>query len=312
MNPNVRCGIVPFGGARTTTYQEAQHRPITLAGNSAYGAVLGGIAPAPRKKKQQEVVGKVTEGTSGAAAAQHDRTATAGAARGITQGHHLAKERAKPVKTAQISLLPDDKEFWRPNSSVEVFQRYSVRDRDQPESHLRRMQHSQIDLAHDMTPLDPHSRIVASRPSRPQERLYGDPYEKLQERVKPKPAPVNSRFRQAGAPENPENYCRAPKRVSKAASPDRDIRARVLADDDRSFQPFNSEHYRGHVNAVDKIGLRNDGPLDHPIVFQYNGGDFRRSYFQPYEYSAVDRARMKASIQSQSPGRARHGVAWRK
>lgn len=46
------------------------------------------------------------------------------------------------------------------------------------------MQHSQIDLAHDMSPLDPHSKIVYSRPSRPNERLYPDPYDKLQATVK--------------------------------------------------------------------------------------------------------------------------------
>jgi hypothetical protein len=46
------------------------------------------------------------------------------------------------------------------------------------------MQHSQIDLAHDMAPLDPHSKIVYSRPSRPNERLYPDPYDKLQATVK--------------------------------------------------------------------------------------------------------------------------------
>ena len=87
------------------------------------------------------------------------------------------------VKTAQISLYEPEKQFWRPNSSVEVFRRYSTRDRDQPESHLRRMQHSQIELGHDMTPMEPHSRIIGSRPSVREEHRYGDPYEKIKERT---------------------------------------------------------------------------------------------------------------------------------
>ena len=120
------------------------------------------------------------------------------------------------VKTAQISLYEPERQFWRPNSSVEVFRRYSTRDRDQPESHLRRMQHSQIDLGHDMTPLDPHSRIVASRPSLPEEQRYGDPYEKLQDKVRAQKAKAaNSHFQNSGQNTNPENYCRSPRRAPK-------------------------------------------------------------------------------------------------
>lgn len=78
----------------------------------------------------------------------------------------------------------DRKEIWRPNSAVEVYKKYSMRDRDQPESQMRRMQHSQIDLGHDMTPFDVNSKIVASRQSRPSETLYEDPYKKLQAKVK--------------------------------------------------------------------------------------------------------------------------------
>lgn len=56
-------------------------------------------------------------------------------------------------------------------------------------------------------------------------------------------------------------------------------RAKDIADNDKSFHPYNSELYRDHANKVEKMALRNDGPTDHPIVFQYNGGDFKRSYF---------------------------------
>ena len=75
--------------------------------------------------------------------------------------------------------------MWRPNSKVAVYYRYSSRDRDQPESQLRKMQFSHIDLSHDSTPFDVHSKIVASKPTRTEEDFYEDPVKKLKEKTKP-------------------------------------------------------------------------------------------------------------------------------
>lgn len=120
---------------------------------------------------------------------------------------------------------------------------------------------------------------------------------------------------------NPENFIRSPRRTPKVApvpafAVEQEVtkaRAKDIADDDRSFQPFNSELYRDHANKVEQMALRNEGPQDHPIVFQYNGGDYRRSYFQPYEYSAVERSRMAKSFNySQSPARLHHYTPWKK
>ena len=49
-------------------------------------------------------------------------------------------------------------------------------------------------------------------------------------------------------------------------------------DNDRTFVAYNSDMFRDHTNKVSKMALRNDGPTEHPIVFQYNGGNFERSY----------------------------------
>ena len=73
----------------------------------------------------------------------------AGAAKNTSQQHKYDKVvkpttaktngEKKYVKTATIELYDTPKDIWKPNSDVKVLNRYSSRDRDQPESQLRKM-----------------------------------------------------------------------------------------------------------------------------------------------------------------------------
>lgn len=126
----------------------------------------------------------------------------------------------------------------------------------------------------------------------------------------------NSYYSNSGLRTNPENYRRSPLRIPKAAPlntinvPEQYLkypRAKEISDNEKSFYAYNSELYRDHANKVEKMALRNDGPTEHPIVFQYNGGEYKRSYFKPYAMTQMDRSRMNNSFYSQSPQRrARH------
>ena len=71
-------------------------------------------------------------------------------------------------------------------------------------------------------------------------------------------------------------------------------------DNDTTFVAYNSDMFRDHTNKVQKMGLRNDGPADHPIVFQYNGGNFKRSYLDENNQSTMlDRSIGSRNFRSQ-------------
>ena len=58
----------------------------------------------------------------------------------------------------------------------------------------------------------------------------------------------------------------------------------TIADDDNYFQTFNSDIYRGHINKVEKMALRGrDETQEHPIMFNFNGGELKRSYFSKFD-----------------------------
>ena len=79
------------------------------------------------------------------------------------------------------------------------------------------MQNSQIDLSHSMKPFDVNSKIVASKPSIPQDHFYDDPVTKLNQKAKPKNTiNRNSVILHQGFKTNPENFRRSPMRVSRA------------------------------------------------------------------------------------------------
>lgn len=138
------------------------------------------------------------------------------------------------------------------------------------------MQNSQIDLGHDMKPFDVNSKIVGSKQSIPEESFYVDSVTKLKKKVEPSlTMNPNSFIRHQGYKTNPENFRRSPMRVSRA-KPILDVnkplneKKKIVHehfDNDTTFVAYNSDMFRDHTNKVQKMGLRNDGPVDHPIVF---------------------------------------------
>ena len=71
-------------------------------------------------------------------------------------------------------------------------------------------------------------------------------------------------------------------------------------DNDRTFVAFNSDMFRDHTNKLSKMALRNDGQSEHPIVFQYNGGNFEPSYLDiGGKSSLLDRSIASRNFKSQ-------------
>ena len=108
---------------------------------------------------------------------------------------------------------------------------------------------------------------------------------------------------------------RSPKRVAKKEqSYIKGTQVKYIYDDDRHFQPLNSELVRDQMNKEKQLSLRDYGGNgdENPIISEFN------KQIKPYDYSVNERSMMSrmsngSSIKSgfSSPSRVKHATRWR-